>query len=156
MKKAILTLVVLLLLAPPARAADNDIWYSVVFPGWGQIRDGRYGRGTALVSAELVSLLGLVITDIQYSREVDKYESWRATYFAADYIGDKRAAFDTMNEKWNEAEDLHRYRNYFLGAAIGVWAIGVIDMAIGGEASPPPLALEARRDGFLVTRTIHF
>jgi hypothetical protein len=143
--------------APVDAAETGDVIYSVLFPGWGQIRAGRYGRGALLVSAELIVLTGLMMTDIQYDRAVEQYDRARAFYLNAQYIGDARYYYDTMNEKWNDAEDLHTYRNILLGAAVGVWTIGIVDMMWGGGGDGgPPLSLDVSSHGFTVSKTFSF
>jgi hypothetical protein len=157
MRNALLIAVAVSVLAAGAAdaAGSGDLLYSVLFPGWGQMRAGRYGRGALLVSAEIISLTGLLMADIQYDRTVEQYDRARARYLTASYIGDARASYDTMLEKWDNAENLNRYRNAFLGAAIGVWAIGVVDMMWGGGGEPP-VTLNVSRGGFIVARSFSF
>ena len=122
MRTVILLLTAMLLVtSSPIEAADTgDVLYSVIFPGWGQIRSGRYGRGALLVSAEIITLTALMMADIQYDRTVEQYERARSFYLTSNYIGDAHYYYDTMNEKWDDAENLHKYRNIMVGAAIGI------------------------------------
>ncbi|HVO76404.1 MAG TPA: hypothetical protein VMT60_00330, partial [Candidatus Bathyarchaeia archaeon] len=75
MRKPILFLTVSVLLAVASVDAygGENVWYSVFVPGWGQERSGHYGRASLFLSAELVSLTTLVISDIQYDRSVEQY-----------------------------------------------------------------------------------
>jgi hypothetical protein len=149
-----------LILAVAAGVSDaagaGDVLYSALFPGWGQMKAGRYGRGALLVSAEIVSLTALFMADIQYDRAVEQYDRARALYLSARYIGDARTSYDTMLDKWDDAENLHTYRTAFLGAAIGVWAIGIVDMMWGGGDGEPPVTLDVRSDGFIVAGSLSF
>ncbi len=158
MRNVIILMTALLVVgSTPVDAAETgDVIYSVLFPGWGQIRAGRYGRGALLVSAELITLTGLMMADIQYDRAVEQYDRARAFYMNAQYVGDARHYYDTMNEKWNDAEDLHTYRNILLGTAIGVWAVGIVDMVWGGDDDGPPLSLDVSSGGFTVSKTFSF
>lgn len=153
----IATTMLLLIVSTSADAADTgDLLYSVLFPGWGQVRAGRYGRGALLVSAEIIALTGLMMADIQYDRAVEQYDRARAFYLNAQYIGDARYHYDVMNEKWNDAEDIHTYRNILVGTAIGVWAVGIVDMMWGGGDDGPPLSLDVSSGGFVVSKTFSF
>lgn len=158
MRNVLLVAVVMLIVTSSAADASGsgDVLYSVLFPGWGQIRAGKYGRGALLVSAEIISLTALLMTDIQYDRAVEQYERARAFYLTAQYIGDAHEYYDTMHEKWDDAENLHKYRNVLFGAAVGVWAIGIVDMLVGGDAEEPPVTLDITHDGFSVTKTFSF
>ncbi len=158
MRYVLLVTVVLLIAASTAADASDsgDVLYSVLFPGWGQIRTGRYGRGALLVSAEIISLTALLVSDIQYDRAVDQYERARAFYLNAQYIGDAHKYYDIMHEKWDDAENLNNYRSVLFGTAVGVWAIGIIDMLVGGDAGEPPVTLDVTHDGFTVTKTFSF
>ena len=158
MKKMILAAVVLLLIfASPSQASDrNAVWYSVVFSGWGQFKTGRYKRGSVFMGLEIISLSALVMADIQYDRKIDQYNSYKSLYEGADYIGDATEYYDGMTEAWDEAENLNKYRNIFLGTSITIWAVGIVDMLIGPEGSSPPLALQVSDGAFYVTRTISF
>jgi len=137
-------------------SASEKIIYSAIYPGWGQIRSGEYGRGMIFAGAELASLVGLFISDLQYSRTVEDYESARDAYFASDYIGDAQYYYDRMREKWDDAENLNTYRNAFLGAAIGIWVVNVVDIVIGGDDEPPGLSLRADNGAFFITKGFAF
>ncbi len=158
MRYVLLVAVVLLIVTSTAADASDsgNVIYSVIFPGWGQIRTGRYGRGALLISAEFISLTALLVSDIQYDRAVEQYERAQAFYLNAQYIGDAHEYYDTMLEKWDDAEQLNKYRSVLFGTAVGVWAIGIIDMLMGGDDGEPPVTLDVTHDGFTVTKTFSF
>lgn len=158
MKRVFLLAVVIVLLMTSSPQADGsgDVWYSVVFPGWGQMRSGRYGRGATFLTLGVVSLTGLFMSEVQYNRAVEDYEIGRANYLNATYIGDAVSWYDQMNAKWDDAESLHTYRQVFLYSYLGVWAINVIDMLVGPEAKQPPITMTVDGDGFYVTKTFTF
>ena len=158
MRRIILAVIVILVFSTSSLQASGGegVWYSVLFPGWGQIREGRYGRGALLAGAEIISLTSLVVTNIQYNRRVEQYDRAKAYYLAADYIGDACENYDLMHERWDDAERLDKYRKVLVGAAVSVWAIGVLDMLWGRDVEPPPISLEIGKEGFLVTRTFSF
>ncbi len=145
-----------ILLVPSVVFSGEGIVYSVIYPGWGQIRSEQYGRGILFAGAELVSLIGLMVSDIQYSRAAEDYNDARTSYLGADYIGDAVHYYDLMNEKWDDAERLNNYRNVFLGAAIGIWAINIIDMAIGDDKEAPDLSLSVSGGTVFVSKGFAF
>ncbi|UCF06799.1 MAG: hypothetical protein JSV33_07180 [bacterium] len=158
MMKTIILAVIIVLAATSAVEASGggDVWYSVLFPGIGQIKSGRYGRGTLLMGAEMISLVGLVIADIQYDRSVEQYERAKAYYLNADYIGDATENYNIMLKKWDDAEKLDTYRKVLVGAAVGVWVLGILDMVISDDPENMPVSLEYKGNAFLVTKTFSF
>jgi hypothetical protein len=143
-------------LASTEAHSGENVWYSATVPGWGQVRAGHYGRGALFMSGELVALTTLVIADIQYNRAVEQYDRAKASYLHATYIGDAAGDFAIMNERWNSADDLYGIRQTALYAAIGIWAVNVVDMIIFDSEGEPPLSISARSDGFLVTGSLSF
>ena len=143
-------------LASTEAHSGENVWYSAMVPGWGQVRAGHYGRGALFMSGELVALTTLMISDIQYNRAVEQYDGAKASYLHATYIGDAAGDFAIMNERWNSADDLYGIRQTALYAAIGIWAVNVVDMIIFDSEGEPPLSISARSDGFLVTGSLSF
>jgi Family of unknown function (DUF5683) len=136
--------------------AGENLWYSVFVPGWGQVRAGHYGRGALFLSAELVSLSALGVTDLQYHRTVEQYDRARAAYLGAQYIGDAVESYDLMRQKWDDADGLYHYRTAATVAAIGVWAVNVVDMILFDEHGGPPLSMELGPGGFRVVGSVSF
>ncbi len=143
--------------APAGARASQNIWYSIFVPGLGQIESGHYGRGGLFLGAELVSLSALGIIHLQYDRAVDEYDGAKAEYLNARFIGDAVTSFDLMHKKWNDANELYRWQTAATVAAIGVWAVNIVDMALFDKADDRPLlSMEPRQGGFLVTGTVSF
>jgi len=157
MRVMLVSIILILLTASVAPAAERgDVWYSILFPGLGQIKTGRYGRGSLLLSAEMLSLTALVISNVEYDRAVEQYDRARALYLNADYIGDARYNYDVMQQKWDDADRLDTYRKVFLGTAVGVWVLGAVDMLWGGDPENMPVSLEYKGKSFMVTKTFSF
>ena len=110
MRKCIPVIMALLILSSTAALATDtgSKLYSVAFPGWGQMKSGRFGRGALFMGLEILNLTALAMTEIQYNRAVDQYESARAAYLAADYIGDIERNYSRMTMKWDEADNAIR------------------------------------------------
>jgi hypothetical protein len=158
MRKIVL---LLLLIAASAVASTEaqcgeNVWYSALVPGWGQVRAGHYGRGGLFLSGELTALMTLAITDIQYHRAVEQYDRARASYLHATYIGDAVSEYALMHDRWDSADHLNGIRQTALYTAIGIWAVNVVDMIIFDSKEEPPLSVAARPDGFLVTGSLSF
>jgi len=158
MKALVIGTMICLIISASAHDAvgGEKLIYAVLFPGLGHIKTGHYGRGAIFAGAELVSLLSLAVTQIQYNRTVEQYDQAKSFYLTADYIGDAQHYYDRMNTKWDDAENLHRYRNILLGTAIGIWAVNIIDMAFIKDGDGPPVSLHVGRDGFLIAKTFTF
>jgi len=151
----LLVIALSVLASTEARGGEN-VWYSAMVPGWGQVRAGHYGRGALFMSGELVALTTLAIADIQYNRAVEQYDRAKASYLHATYIGDAVDEYALMHERWDSANDLHGMRQTALYAAIAIWAVNVVDMIIFDSEGDPPLSISARPDGFIVTGSLSF
>jgi len=151
----LLIIAVSTLASTEARSGEN-VWFSTLVPGWGQVRAGHYGRGALFMSGELVALTTLAIADIQYNRAVEQYDRAKASYLHATYIEDAAGEYALMHERWDSANDLYGIRQTALYAAIGIWAVNVVDMIFFGPEGEPLLSISARSDGFLVTGSLSF
>jgi hypothetical protein len=149
-------MIALIVLASTEAYAGENVWYSAMVPGWGQVRAGHYGRGALFVSGELVALTTMAIADIQYNRAVEQYDRARASYLHATYIGDAVEEHALMHDRWKSAENLHGIRQAALYTAIGIWAVNVVDMIVFDSEGEPPISISARSDGFMVTGSLSF
>ncbi len=158
MKKTVLIVLSILLVSGQTleAAEKEDILASALFPGAGQIKCRRFGRGSLFVSLELVSLISLVMTDIQYNRAVEHYEDARSEYLSATYIEDARSSYREMNNKWNDAENINKYRKILAGTAVCVWAVSMADIIWGKDVDQPVISLELKDNGFLVCKELSF
>jgi hypothetical protein len=152
----LLLIIALSALASSEARSGENVWCSILMPGWGQVRAGHYGRGALFMSGELVALTTLAIADIQYNRAVEQYDRAKASYLHATYIGDAAGEYSLMHERWNSANDLYGIRQTALYAAIGIWAVNVVDMILFDRKGEPPLSISPRPDGFLVIGSLSF
>lgn len=143
-------------LASAEAQSGENVWYSTLVPGWGQVRAGHYGRGSLFLSGELVALTTLAIADIQYNRAVEQYDRAKASYLHATYIGDAVDEYTIMHDRWDSANDRYGVRQTALYTAIGIWAVNIVDMILFDSEEKPPLSISARPDGFLVTGSLSF
>jgi hypothetical protein len=154
---AVTALMVLLLLTSAASAQETeDKVRSVIFPGWGQYSTGRYTRATVMMSGALLSVAAVGTLTLQYNRHVDSYDEAVRGFNDATYIGDAKTYYEQMTSSWKDADDMYTYRKYAIGALACMYIWSIVDIMIGPEASEPPVAVEIRRDGFLVAKTFNF
>ncbi len=159
MKRSISVWLLILILAAGFTSngyCRENTYYSVIFPGWGQMRDGRYGKGTMFMGAELVLLTGVLMSNIQYDRDVEQYEDAAASFRNATYIGDKLYYHQQMMDRWDDADRMDTYRKLLAGAAAGVWIINIVDMIWSEDRRVKPVSLDIKEDGFLITKSFSF
>ena len=155
--KRIVLIVLLLMFSTGVNAADREnLYYSLVFPGWGQVKSGHYAKGSLFLGAELVSLLSIAAPQIQYNRAVEQYDRARTGYLNARYIGDAVYNYNLMRTKWDDAERLYGYRKALIGTAIGVYIFNIVDMVFFSREERTPLAFSMDGEGFLVTTGFSF
>jgi len=166
---AVLTVFFVTSIASPAAAVDS-VLLSALLPGLGQVQDGHYGRGTAFAAAAIISVTGLFATEINYARSAERYNNSKRDYLyyqtAIDdgrvvKIDDVNATYAAMEDGWNDAEDDAKWRNVFLGALIGVYALNLVDILLsepdtGERVEPNQTSLEWHGDGLRLVRTVHF
>lgn len=152
---ALLVLATVTVSASPGSCSEN-IYYSILFPGWGQMKDCRYTRGTLFMSAEIILLTGVLMSNIQYDRDVDQYEDAEISFRNATYIEDKLYYHGQMMDRWEDADNMNTYRKLLAGAAIGVWVVNIADMVWGDDQNADMVSLDVREDGFLVTKSFSF
>jgi len=158
-KMRFITVVVLLMLffsSAAYSAQAEDIVYSALFPGWGQMKTGRYSRGTLFMGTELIALTGIVISNIQYDRDIDAFENSSQLFRNATYFKDAEYYNNLMKENWKTADRTDTYRKVLLGTAIGIWSISMIDIIWGNGPEEIPISLEIKKNEFLITKSFRF
>jgi len=152
----VLILFILLFSSIADCATEEEIVYSAIFPGWGQIKSGRYGRGTLFMAMEVVALTGIVVANIQYDRDIEALESSRALFENATYIGDAQYYNDQMKKNWEDADRMNTYRTVLTGAAIGIWSLSMIDMIWGDDPENIPISMKINKNEFFITKSFKF
>ena len=159
MKRLISVLLLIFIMAAGFTSSGycrENTYYSVLFPGWGQMRDGRYGKGSLFMGAELILLTGVLMSNIQYDRDVEQYEDVSASFRSATYIGDRLYYHQQMVDRWNDADRMDTYRKVLAGAAAGVWIINIVDVMWGEDQKVKPVSLDINENGFLITKSFSF
>jgi len=157
MKRIILICGLIVFLSSSVFATDTEnVYYSTLFPGWGQLKAGHYGKGSLFISAELVSLVSLAITQIQYNRAAEQFDNARKRYLNSTYIGDAVSNYQLMREKWDDSERLYKYRNALIGTAIGVYVLNIVDIVFFCEDKRTPITLRVNNGSFIVSTGFSF
>ena len=114
---------------------------SLLRPGRGQFYQGKSGRG---IFFSLMSTVGgLVALDFhdKYDVAVNRYESNRERFEAAETISQQQTLRDREPGLWDDVENRKRERNIAYGVLAGIWAAGVIDTFLPGREDAPPTNL---------------
>ena len=149
--------------------ADSSLIRSLVFPGLGQAHKGHYTRAAIFASAAVATGAGLFLSQIQYNRAVERYESQKRVYAAYPRqleagtviaFSDIENTFDEMTRAFNNSDDRVTMRNVFLVAFVGTYVLNIIDvMMIEKETGEviDPISLEVTPDaGLRVVKTFSF
>ena len=91
----------------------NSLKKSLIIPGWGQLAEKRYFEGVLFLSSEVFSLYKIFSSNHKANKYYLKYKE-------ADNIEDA-VRFRELTEKYD------KNRNIFILAAVGFWAVNLID-----------------------------
>lgn len=158
-------------------ATANPVWAgawgtakAVLLPGVGQAERGHYSRAAVLGGAAIISWVGLLATQVNYARTVDRYEDAKRTYLFYPVQAGERGqvvsaseiagTYREMTDAWNGAEDDVKWRNGFIVAVAAVYAVNIVDLLLSepdtGEVKAPPVSVEIDRQGFRLVKVINF
>jgi hypothetical protein len=119
---------------------------SLLIPGWGQFAEKRYIEGVFFLSSEIFSLYKIFSTDHKANKFYRQYKE-------ADNTEDA-IKFRELTEKYDKD------RNIFILAAVGIWAVNLVDIYVivkKKEKKKLEVKLESGRDKKLVfTISYHF
>lgn len=97
---------------------------SLLFPGWGQISEKRYGRGVTFMITEGLCLSSVVFYTIKGSHSYSNYIKAENTPDAIH--------FRQLTEKYD------RWRNISLALGAVVWAVNLLDMSLSQREPQSP------------------
>jgi hypothetical protein len=159
--------------AAPARAQEEGgsrlgvVLRSVAFPGWGQIHEGRFLHGAVFSGLTVAALTGLVVADVNYDRSVERLDSAILRYRNAGSADQALVDFRSLPGLYDEADGRYNWRKGFLYAAIGVWALNLVDVLLlappeeepflsRADDAGPRLAVMPARDGWRIGASFSF
>jgi hypothetical protein len=94
---------------------------SLLFPGWGQISEKRYGRGLTFMFSEIACISSAIVYTVKGSHSYSHYRE-------ADYTPDA-IYYRELTEKYDKR------RNISLALGAIVWAVNLLDMSLTKEKS---------------------
>jgi hypothetical protein len=93
-----------------------NIAKSAVIPGWGQFATNHNTKATAILSAELVTVIGALYF---YNRAQTNYDRYRTA-----------TQVDQINDYWSKAETPYHYSLLMVGLAGVIWAYNLYDVVV--------------------------
>lgn len=105
----------------PSRPEGN-IWLgpaikSLVLPGLGQLQNGHETKGYIFISSEIMSIAGLLVSQVNYEQARSDYASNRDP--------------SKMDALYNDYNTWFMVRNGFIAASIGICVVSSVDAMIG-------------------------
>jgi len=100
----------------PAEPGLSSLKKSLLIPGWGQLAEKRYVEGILFLGAEVFSLYQIFTNNHRGNTSYSQYQ-------AADNVEDA-ARYRELTE------DHDRKRNIFIMAAVGIWAVNLLDIYV--------------------------
>lgn len=103
---------------------------SMFIPGWGQRYAGQGTKGYAFTMLAAGAAAAFLIADNDFDSKYDEFVDLRDRYDSLRVHGtvDELAALSPeLNRTQDDAYDAENMRRITIGAAIGVWALNVID-----------------------------
>jgi hypothetical protein len=94
---------------------------SLLFPGWGQISEKRYGRGLTFMFSEIACISSAIVYTVKGSHSYSNYQNADNTPDAIYYR--------ELTEKYDKR------RNISLALGAIVWAVNLLDMSLAKEKS---------------------
>lgn len=125
------------------KTKGKAILYSLLFPGGGQHYKGQHGKGWLFTLGVAGSAGFAVAQEGARKSAVDDYEAAHQGYLDAFSQAEMDRLFALSQEKWDEAEDKKKLRDYGWYAAGAIWALNVIDAALGWPAADAGVAVGA-------------
>ena len=104
---------------------------STVIPGWGQWYGDRKGKATMFALLMVGSGVAYLVADDYFDDKYDDFEARRSEFDSLRASGTRpelEAAWVRLNEAQDEAYDAENIRRVTIGAAIGVWAVNLLDI----------------------------
>jgi hypothetical protein len=161
-------LLLAVMLPNQALAKTSAVIRSLLLPGTGQAHQGNYTKAAIFSSAAIVSGVGLLATQINYNREVDRFDSAKEGYNSSVTnwqnggiinAGAVTATYNEMISASDEADSWLKWRNVFLTTLIATYTINLIDIWISKPHDPETAMryqLEAGPKSVLLTRSFRF
>lgn len=140
---------------------------SAVFPGSGQISQGRYWQGVVFGGLAIVSVTGLIVADINYQRTKEDIDSKVQAYNTTTSADEAFELFQSFPALSDQEESRWTWRQAFVVGVVAVWAVNLIDVFLVGPKESEPflepevepsakLGLTPMKDGWALSATFRF
>ncbi|MFQ5905155.1 MAG: hypothetical protein ACE5JA_01140 [bacterium] len=127
-----------------AARPEGRVWLgpaikSLIIPGLGQFQNGHQTKGYVFISSEVVSIAGLLVSQVRYE-EARK-----------DYAGNRDMS--KMDALYNDYNRWYMVRNGFIATSVGICLVSSVDAIIGALEgtlgnSTPEVGLVPAGSGF--------
>jgi len=131
---------------------------SLLWPGLGQIEQGRTGRGAAWAGGAVLLVAGTFYAHQHYHDVAQDFENAEDSYHAALADGDGDAAYShflAMQDYHPQAEDRLDTRNLLIGTLAVYWAANLVDTWLFGRGDDSPAGDTAALPGRLTPVARH-
>lgn len=117
------------------KSKGKAILYSLLLPGAGQHYKGQHARGWLFTLGAAGSAGFALISENARKSAADDFEAARDAYHDAITQAEMDQYFAVMEDKWTEADDKAKLRDYSWYACGGIWLFNVVDAALGWPAA---------------------
>jgi hypothetical protein len=122
---------------------SQAIALSAVFPGLGQLATGHQNRGTALVAAELASLVIWLTSHEDFDTQSTQFDIESKRYLALREGGSfegAEASWQRLRAKKDDLDGSHTRRRLFGVLAAAVYGYSLLDVLMLGGGEPKQAA----------------
>lgn len=105
----------------------KPIYLSAIIPGWGQAYDNSIIEGLGFFVGTVTSTVLTIMAGDNRNKSYDEYKKLYAHYLEADNELDASLWKSKVTSKLEEVNSYARKKNLFLGLAIGIYALNLID-----------------------------
>lgn len=151
-----------------ALAKTSAVIRSLLLPGTGQAHEGHYTKAAVFSGAAIISGAGLFVSQVQYNRAVDDFNSAQDQYNTqlADWQNGGVLSSTLLNTDYaamqnasDEADTRLKWRNFFLGTLVATYTLNLIDVLVSKPHDPETAmryTVEANPKRVLLIRSFRF
>lgn len=107
---------------------------SLLFPGYGQLYAERTFRGYLYTILEISSIGGAIVMELQRADAEQTYKDKYALYQTANSENLVARLRKEVQDNYDKAIDSENLRNIFVGGAVAVWLLNVVDAHFLGKS----------------------
>jgi|GEM_PF-3305425 len=123
------------------RSRRKSILYSLLLPGTGQRYKGQEVKGWAFTAGVVCAATYALVNESARKSAVEDFDTAKAAYMSAITQEEIDYYFSQMESNWDEADEKEKRRNTGWVVCGGIWALNVIDAALGWNISEAGVVL---------------